>query len=556
MVQILKQTVNISEIDRVAETTKFNETYLLKGDEKSATKSSYITNYSVTITRNMVSNAADENVMPYKVKYNGTNNIYIASAECVKSRNNNAYATTVVQQGDDITDYLSYIQTVYNDVNAEFNRDYAAFISCELDSKVGTLGDGISDIYIDSTDGKVKANSDMFFYDTSNSTIKAIQIGDDISEYLNDDYTVKNNYRFVDILDGPGAYTTSTTVSINVPNSNVVNSGNGSSNTTNSNLTSTGVIANNAVTNVYYYNGNNELVRTNYNAGDEINESLNGAAYGGKYGFKIDNAHLSYDATTGKVNIPANTIVMVDDDLYAVEQSGQSVDKKSLVNLVNIKNAQWRQVWAGNLSDYNDANNRYCSMDASLYIMTPYTDYTNTGTGMTSSSTITEPTASNTTSMSVYLIQNGIDKNNTYVTGDTVTQSDDGSYGYVVDGSASIFTLTGTNLNVSKDSTVLYNNKLYKLAAGNYDPDITLTSMADGTTSLIATSDYTQLSVMKKYTTVTVPQGYTTQIKEIITAHDRTSQRVKNALGLNDDYNWEVVLCQDLAQVKMRYSPD
>ena len=42
----------VSEIDRIAETTKFNETFLLKGDQTGPTTSVYITNYSVTYTEN------------------------------------------------------------------------------------------------------------------------------------------------------------------------------------------------------------------------------------------------------------------------------------------------------------------------------------------------------------------------------------------------------------------------------------------------------------------------------------------------------------------------
>ena len=46
----------VSEIDRIAETTKFNETFLLKGDQTGHTTSVYITNYSTTFTKNTIPN--------------------------------------------------------------------------------------------------------------------------------------------------------------------------------------------------------------------------------------------------------------------------------------------------------------------------------------------------------------------------------------------------------------------------------------------------------------------------------------------------------------------
>ena len=69
----------IEEIDRVAETTKFNETYLLKGDNTKPTKNMYITNYSVTYTKNDLPNNIKG--IDYKTNYVGTNNIYIVSAD-------------------------------------------------------------------------------------------------------------------------------------------------------------------------------------------------------------------------------------------------------------------------------------------------------------------------------------------------------------------------------------------------------------------------------------------------------------------------------------------
>ena len=51
----------VTEIDRVAETTKFNETYLLKGDDSVASKKTYTANYATTYTKNLGTNSNDVN---------------------------------------------------------------------------------------------------------------------------------------------------------------------------------------------------------------------------------------------------------------------------------------------------------------------------------------------------------------------------------------------------------------------------------------------------------------------------------------------------------------
>ena len=80
----------VSEIDRIAETTKFNETFLLKGDQTGATTSVYITNYSVTYTENLLTDSQKASMLPiepttYCMNYVGTNNVYIADAEILTS---------------------------------------------------------------------------------------------------------------------------------------------------------------------------------------------------------------------------------------------------------------------------------------------------------------------------------------------------------------------------------------------------------------------------------------------------------------------------------------
>ena len=209
----------ISEIDRVAETTKFNETYLLKGDKTSSTKNMYITNYSVTYTINQVSNASGVNTLPYKVNYIGTNNVYMVSNAVLATGSNISHTANKIQAGDDITAYMMKSDLVENKLGADQNAfEYTSFINVELNSVVQTGESGI--VYGDlpttssvskyqydlSTDGNtdiVRASRELYIYNTDNSTITRLPAGTEMTDYLNDDNTVKDTYRLVDILCGP-----------------------------------------------------------------------------------------------------------------------------------------------------------------------------------------------------------------------------------------------------------------------------------------------------------------------------------------------------------------
>ncbi len=188
----------ISEIDRVAETTKFNETYLLKGDTTKAYSKVYITNFSATYTKNLNTNAVT-NAVTYKINYTGTNNLYMVSSDIYTSSSNTSLTGVKIQTDDDITDYLSADGSADNQAKAVFNTtSYVCFANAELDSKITTAG---KDITINSSTSVVEAKRDLFIYSTSNSTVTRIPKGTDISSYLNVDYTMKDEYRLVDMVD-------------------------------------------------------------------------------------------------------------------------------------------------------------------------------------------------------------------------------------------------------------------------------------------------------------------------------------------------------------------
>ena len=201
----------ISEVDRVAETTKFNETYLLKGDAAKPTKSVYITNYSVTYTKNTLPNDVDlKKAVTYKTNYVGTNNIYIVSASIYTSGSNISLGADKITKGEDITKYLEADKTSNNNkAEAKLNTtSYVAFINVELKSELLTgkdgkvKGDAGMDLSTDGTTSTVRANRNLFIYNSANDTITRITKGTEMTQYLESDNTMKSSYRLVDIVYG------------------------------------------------------------------------------------------------------------------------------------------------------------------------------------------------------------------------------------------------------------------------------------------------------------------------------------------------------------------
>ncbi len=194
----------VSEIDRIAETTKFNETFLLKGDQTGATTSVYITNYSVTYTENMLTASQRASMLPtepttYCMNYTGINNVYMVDADILTSGPSIALGAKKVGTGDDITEYMMKDENADNKGKASLNTSsYVAFMNMELDSDI-VNGD---DLTVDTSTSVVRAKQDLYIYNTANSTITHITTGTEMTKYLEDDNTMDEQYRLIDILDG------------------------------------------------------------------------------------------------------------------------------------------------------------------------------------------------------------------------------------------------------------------------------------------------------------------------------------------------------------------
>lgn len=188
----------ISEVDRIAETTKFNETFLLKGDQTGAKTSVYITNYSTTYTKNIVPNGYVGNPTTYCMNYVGTNNLYVASYKILTSGPNMSLGADKISTGEDMTKYLEKDTNANNDGKAALNTtSYVAFINVELDSNVKTG----TDLCTNGSTSVVRAKQELFIYNTDNSTVTHITKDTVMTDYLNDDNTMKDQYRLVDYVD-------------------------------------------------------------------------------------------------------------------------------------------------------------------------------------------------------------------------------------------------------------------------------------------------------------------------------------------------------------------
>ena len=188
----------ISEIDRIAETTKFNETFLLKGDQTGAKNSVYITNYSTTYTRNTVPNGYSGTPTTYCMNYIGTNNLYVVSSEIMNSGPSIALGADKIGTGHDITKYMEKDLNADNKGKAALNTtSYTAFMNVELDSNAKTG----NDLYIDGTSSVVRAKQELFVYNTANDTITRITKDTVMTQYLDDENAMKEQYRLVDYVD-------------------------------------------------------------------------------------------------------------------------------------------------------------------------------------------------------------------------------------------------------------------------------------------------------------------------------------------------------------------
>lgn len=199
----------VTEIDRVSETTKFNELYLLKGDEEAEIQTTYIYDYRVDdeidpTGTSKVTNLDTPNPSKVKVDYNDTENVYLVSVDIKQSNASSPKAADVVTKGTDYTKYLASgtVGTSSSVTSASIDASkYIAFKNTELKPDFADHG-----LEKDDQGRILHKDKDTYIYDTETKNIIHLAKTEDLSEYIELDKdkraTVKDRYRLIAEADG------------------------------------------------------------------------------------------------------------------------------------------------------------------------------------------------------------------------------------------------------------------------------------------------------------------------------------------------------------------
>ena len=192
----------ISEVDRVAVSTKFNEIYLLEGDKEGTVTYEYTINYLTDDLIDPTGTSKVENLNGDKVlvNYDGTDNMYVVKVADVEGSNSSSPVTAdVVSKGSDVTKYLDggtvSTSSVYTGLN--INADYVAFKNTEVGA-----------VSIDTNTGNLvsTAGNDAYIFDKTNKSIIHVKAGEDLSPYIDKDtagnYTMKSGYNMLGVAGG------------------------------------------------------------------------------------------------------------------------------------------------------------------------------------------------------------------------------------------------------------------------------------------------------------------------------------------------------------------
>ncbi len=200
----------VTEMDRISETTKFNELYLLKGDDSKPESLVHTFNYiegdklDATGTSSVL-NGKGQQVM---VNYNGTDNIYAVNAASIQASGVSSPMTAdVISKGSDATKYLGAGTTVGASSTisgTNLKPDYAIFKNTKLENEPA------NQITTSTVNGTVysSANKDAYIFDTDTQNIIHVKAGEDLSKYIdkikgeNGKYTMKDQYRLLYNVNG------------------------------------------------------------------------------------------------------------------------------------------------------------------------------------------------------------------------------------------------------------------------------------------------------------------------------------------------------------------
>jgi flagellin len=157
----------VTEIDRVSETTKFNETYLLKGDETKGTTKAYTANYKTsTVTIDKTGTAAT-----HKFSYDSTSALVVCTGSI---ENGTAVAAVSLVKGDDITGYIEDPADVIS-TTATIGNGFKGFKASD-NGKFTEL-----DV---STTGELVSTDVQYFWNKNTNQVVRVAAGEDLAPYL------------------------------------------------------------------------------------------------------------------------------------------------------------------------------------------------------------------------------------------------------------------------------------------------------------------------------------------------------------------------------------
>ncbi len=194
----------VTEIDRISETTKFNETYLLKGDKNLPEDLVYTFNYIVDDEVDPTGTSLVENnktpAQKVKVNYDSTENVYVVPKTIRTSNSSSPVTADVITKGSDYTKYLNATTKVGASSSvtaAGFQTTHVAFKNTDLGTNHGLTTDAKGRI--------THATKKAYIYDTETKNIIHLAATEDLSNYIevrDGNYVVKDQYRLLAEADG------------------------------------------------------------------------------------------------------------------------------------------------------------------------------------------------------------------------------------------------------------------------------------------------------------------------------------------------------------------
>jgi len=192
----------VTEMDRISETTKFNETYLLKGDDTQPENLVHTFNYikGDEIDQTGQSKVVNSSGAKVKVDYNGTDNVYVVNAASISASTvNNPMSADVVSKGSDFTKYCddgTKVGASSSITALKLSAHYAVFKNTKLDPDALEIQTGTKNLVS-------KDNKDAYIYDVKTKNVIHVKAGEDLSAYVEEiagekgKYTMKEQYRLL-----------------------------------------------------------------------------------------------------------------------------------------------------------------------------------------------------------------------------------------------------------------------------------------------------------------------------------------------------------------------